>query len=475
MKTKLTLLTIILGFITTSCYTQFGTIRDDEYVVKRERQYKNYEAQGEVQDDTVEAYYDDQDSVAEDEYYEDDAEYTTYVDYHYSSRPYVYLYRFSTYDPWYDDYYYYNQPVTVISIRTGPRYRYYDPYWAGFYCSPYDYCDPWFGWCGYGYISYYPYNYGHYYYDRYYGGYYHGRYWHNSNYYNYRYGRDYYASNWGRRPFTSARAGRLASRPERPARPAAVSTANRPLDMPASRPVVASRPDRETQKDYTLERPVSNGKNTLQTRPAVYRNNSTDSDDRRYKRRYYNSSERIKSELEQSRKQVKRTTPNQPTRDVSGDDQSSSTKTVRRTYKYNRDRRDQQKSVNTTRSTTSDRPTYQRPKTTTPKKYSGDNNTKNRTRSVESSRSSSGEKKSTKSYTPRSGNTKSYTPNTTSRPRSSGSSSSSSSVRSAPSRSSYSPGRSSGSSSSGRSSSGSSSSSGGSRSSSGSGSGKRPR
>ena len=212
MKTMLTLFTIILSFLITSCYTQFATVREDDgYVVKRDRVYKDYEEPADSEE-TEQAYYDDEDYASEEAYYDDDNT-VTEVEYHYTSRPYVYLYRFTHYDPWYDDYVYYNRPVTVISVRLAPRYHYYyDPYWAGFYCTPYDYCDPWFGWCGYGYVSYYPYYYGHYYYDRYYGGWYDGYYGRRGyRYDNYRYGRDYYASNWGRRPFTSSHAGRLAS------------------------------------------------------------------------------------------------------------------------------------------------------------------------------------------------------------------------------------------------------------------------
>jgi len=450
MKTMLTLFTITLSFILTSCYTQFATVREDEgYVVKRDRVYKKYEEPNDTEE-SEQAYDDsqaddDRDYYADDEYADDEA--ISDVEYHYSSRPYVYLYRFTHYDPWYDEYVYYNRPVTVISVQLAPRYRYYDPYWASFYCSPYDYCDPWFGWCGYGYVSYYPYYYGHYYYDRYYGGWYDGYYGYGGyRHHNYRYDRDYYASNWGRRPFTSSHAGRLAQRPDRPDRPDAITRPERPLDMPDTRPVI-SRPDRQKQQPYTLDSPVKNSDNRVSTQPAGYKRSKITNNERKYQRRYYNSSERIKNELSSSRNEVKRTTRKYPINRVSKD--NNTTKPVRRTYKYNTDRREQHRVEKPKTRTTRDKPTYKRSNTISkPKSSSRESSTSKRT------------------VQPRSSERKSYTPKVRSTPRSSSRSSYTprSTVRSTPSRSSGS--------SSSRSSGGSHHSSSGSSKSSG---GKRPR
>ena len=340
MKSTLTIL--MLSFLATSCYTQFATIRD-EYQDDDSAQDQGgyYNDNNNYQDQQVYAAdnaYDDSDSDFYD--YNDYNNYNGYDDnygepvyineYHYSTRPYVYRYRFVHYDPW--DPFWYDYPYyggVSISFRFGHRY---DPYWVGFYCDPYDYWydgyyDSW-GWCGYPVVRYEPYYYG------YYHGYPYWRHGYYGGYYGYNHGRYLSPLHKDKRVFSSSKPSLVPSRPDRSPR---LNSGTPGLsDGPELRPVVSrpARPsaDRQTSvvdsrsplknnevlNSSAKSRPVgikeSKDRNPVVKPKTLDRSNResqdvktrvTDNDlNRRYQRKYYDTNSRVKNELNTARNEA---------------------------------------------------------------------------------------------------------------------------------------------------------------------------
>lgn len=488
MKTLITL--IISGFLATSCYTQFATVQDEypeDYTVRDDRNvYPNDNEQ--VYSDN---YQDSEFSISDenygneysDGYYNDTYEPVYISEYHYSARPYVYKYRFVHYDPW-DPYYYDYDPYwggVSVSIRFG---RHYDPYWTGFYCGPYDYWyyDPWDPWCGYPMVRYEPY-YNPYYRHGYYGwgwGYNYGYYGHYRD--NYRNPRYLGSAGHERRGFDSSRP---SLNPARPGRTPLIGDNNGRINTPDMKPVI-SRPARpvgdDRNNDNVLrnpmrdnevitttvktrpgnssgndrpnlkERPVTSDRPIYETERKVVSNKTTtqqeETPNRRYERKYYNTTSRIKSELSSERNEAKSTARSsypvsRKTREdySSGGRDNSYSSPVRSSESRPTGVSSSKNRSGSNYSTPT--PTYDRPKTSTRPSQTREARP-NYERSKSSDRSSSSSNKSVNRPSDnRESRSSGYSkPSTSSRPsystpRSSGSSSrSSSSVRSTPSRSS---------------------------------------
>ncbi len=469
MKTLYTLIFLLTSFFFTSCYTQFATVKhDDDYVVKRERRVKQ-EKREKYRDEQEYVYEDEDSSEYEDKYYEDDDDDFNTIEiteYHYSVRPYIYRYRYSNYDPWdyywYDHHYSYRRPGVYVVYRPG----YYDPYWTGFYCSPYDryYYDPWDTWCGYPGVAYNPYYYDNYYYDPYYP--------------NYRNRHGYYGSRRlrgrelrrSKRPFASLgssnRTG-TALRPNRPNRPGRSGVADNTgeIEMPTLTPVgrgpaipagnrnpdgktalvpvkggnEVSRTDRrkpfisDKSKTSEMDNIKKNKRPERITDNEIYkgnRNSKQKGNNRKYDRKYYHSSDRIKSELKKSnnetRTKERRKYPDQRDsrkyktveRNKSDRSVNNETKSV---GKYRKSTPTKSKSGKVRKDTYSPKPVKRsRESKPTKTKYRQSKPSKNKSKSSNSKSTYKGNRSSGKSY---------------SAPKSSGRSSRSSSVRSAPSRS----------------------------------------
>lgn len=488
MKTLLTLITG--GFLITSCYTQFATVQDDypeEYTVREDRNvYENNDNQVysyNYQDSEFSISDENYNNEYADGYYNDTYDPVYVSEYHYSARPYVYKYRFVHYDPW-DPYYYDYDPYwggVSISIRFG---RHYDPYWTGFYCGPYDYWyyDPWDPWCGYPMVRYEPY-YNPYYRHGYYGwgwGYDYGYYGHHRDYY--RNPRYLGSAGHERRGFDSSKP---SLNPARPGRTPLIGDNNGRIDAPDMKPVISrpARPVNSDRNDDTILRnpmrdtevttlpvksrpanvsdntqPRSREPNVTMDRPATVSDreiisNKTDAKEnelqnRRYERKYYNTTSRINNELSSARNEVKSTTRNKyPVSEKTREDYGSGSKD--NSYSgpvRSSETRPTGVSSSKTKSGSNynaPAPRYERPNTNTRTSQPRESRP-NYERSKSSEKSSSSSNKSvSRPGNSRESKSSGYSkPSSSSRPsysspRSSGSSSrSSSSVRSAPSRSS---------------------------------------